>query len=313
MSLTKRTNYFVLFLFVNQLFWGIIWPFIAIPLNIPMLPQSILMEILLFIVPTLIYFFITRESPKKVLSLHPLGWKNVFWIIVFSIAIQPTMSLLSFISLLFFPNNVSTVLEATRQENILLFFTTFAITPAICEEVFFRGVVFSGYRYQSIGKACLLTGLLFGFMHMDGQQFLYTFVLGVIFCYMVYRTKSIFAAMLSHFTINGSQSLMAYFFLSAPAPDVPDLPVNPILPVLGLLTMFLLSVPFLAASLWFFLKNNPEQPYLEAQLASEGFADYHPERGAKEQIMSIPLVIIFTLWLISVILFPFLQYMMTNA
>ena len=53
-----------------------------------------------------------------------------------------------------------------------------------------------------------MSGLYFGLMHLDGQQFLYAFAMGIVFCYMVYKTNSIFSSIISHFTINSSQTLL---------------------------------------------------------------------------------------------------------
>jgi membrane protease YdiL (CAAX protease family) len=46
-------------------------------------------------------------------------------------------------------------------------------------------------------------------MHLNGQQFLYAFVLGSIFAYIVRVSGSIFTSMIAHFTVNGIQVTMA--------------------------------------------------------------------------------------------------------
>ena len=79
-----------------------------------------------------------------------------------------------------------------------------AVLPAITEEITIRGVVLSGYEDKNIYLSCAITGLLFGIMHLDPQQFLYAAVLGFILALVVRTTNSIFASALIHFLINGT-------------------------------------------------------------------------------------------------------------
>jgi hypothetical protein len=79
-----------------------------------------------------------------------------------------------------------------------------AITPAIVEEVTFRGIILRNYQSQTVLAACLVNGLLFGIFHGNINQFLYAFLLGAVFCYIVHLTGSIIPAMLIHFIINAS-------------------------------------------------------------------------------------------------------------
>ena len=66
-----------------------------------------------------------------------------------------------------------------------------AVLPAITEEITIRGVVLSGYEDKNIYLAASITGLLFGIMHLDPQQFLYAAVLGFVLALVVRITNSI--------------------------------------------------------------------------------------------------------------------------
>jgi len=59
-----------------------------------------------------------------------------------------------------------------------------------------------------------MNGLFFGIIHLNPQQFSYAFVLGVIFAYMVYYTRSIWAGILPHFIFNASQGLLGRWAFS---------------------------------------------------------------------------------------------------
>lgn len=86
---------------------------------------------------------------------------------------------------------------------ILIF--VLALTPAVCEEVAFRGFILSGFggRRPRAG-AIVATALLFGLLHLSLFRFAGTFVLGLIAGVLAARSRSIFPAMLFHFTSNAT-------------------------------------------------------------------------------------------------------------
>ena len=85
-----------------------------------------------------------------------------------------------------------------------------ALTPAICEELVMRGVVLSEYKYKTTFKAAIMNGLIFGLMHLSGQQFLYAAILGFLFAYIVRVTGSLFSTMIVHFVFNGFNMTLSY-------------------------------------------------------------------------------------------------------
>lgn len=63
----------------------------------------------------------------------------------------------------------------------------------------------SNYKTTSPMIMYILSGISFGIIHLNFQQMSYAIVAGIILAFMVHYTNSIFASMLSHFFINGSQ------------------------------------------------------------------------------------------------------------
>jgi len=87
------------------------------------------------------------------------------------------------------------------------------VTPAVCEELFFRGLVLSGFRRLGIVSALLGSALLFGLAHSSVYRLLPTAFLGVLFGYAVWRTGSIACSMLAHAVNNALTATI----VSAPA------------------------------------------------------------------------------------------------
>ena len=84
-----------------------------------------------------------------------------------------------------------------------LLFLLIAVSPAVCEELFFRGLVMRGFRGLGMWPAILATAFLFGLAHASIYRLLPTMALGVMMGYAVWRTRSIFAGMAVHVLNNG--------------------------------------------------------------------------------------------------------------
>ncbi len=79
----------------------------------------------------------------------------------------------------------------------------FAVAPAICEELAFRGFILSGFRHSGRHVlAITLSGILFGVMHMIPQQVFNAALLGVLLGLLAIKSGSILPSMLFHFVNN---------------------------------------------------------------------------------------------------------------
>ena len=166
-------------------------------------------HVILFIVPAIIYLIITKPSFKETLRLNKLHWQDTLLIILLGFIVQPVMTFFSLISSFFFENEVGAFINEISATPYLLLLGLVAILPSITEEITIRGVVLAGYNNVSKYKAAVITGLFFGILHLDGQQFLYATILGFIFALVVRITDSIYSSMIMHFIINGTSVTIA--------------------------------------------------------------------------------------------------------
>lgn len=161
-------------------------------------------HIIIFIFPAIIYLIITKQSARKVLKLNKLYFKDSLLIVLLAFVCQPIMAFFSLLSQFFFENEIGNFMTEIVNTPYIFLLLLVAVLLAITEEVTIRGVVLSGYEDKNIYLSCIVTGLLFGIMHLDPQQFLYATVLGGVLALVVRITNSIFAASLIHFLINGT-------------------------------------------------------------------------------------------------------------
>jgi sodium transport system permease protein len=93
--------------------------------------------------------------------------------------------------------------------NLIMLLAVIAVSPAICEEVLFRGAVFSGLRRNIPPWALVLTvGILFGVFHLIVYRVLLTALSGMLLTYLVLRTRSIYTSMFAHFVNNAAAVLL---------------------------------------------------------------------------------------------------------
>ncbi|MDP4178472.1 MAG: type II CAAX endopeptidase family protein [Bacillota bacterium] len=205
-----RSNLFACILIFLYVFAG---GFVLVRLHIPNYILIALAEVLFLLVPTIIYFYITKLSVINTLRLHKINIKSIGVVILIVACCFPIATFASLVTQLFFTNNTAKVMNSFMSLPLILLILITAVTPAVCEEVTMRGVVLSGYKNVDIKKAAIMNGLIFGLFHMNPDQFLYAFALGVIFAYIVDITNSIFSTMIAHFTFNGSQTVMAWLVI----------------------------------------------------------------------------------------------------
>ena len=103
-------------------------------------------------------------------------------------------------------------IKINSVENLLVSLCLWAVMPAICEELLFRGIIFKGLtsKFKPF-HAMLIGGALFSLMHGSLQQTLYQFILGVILCFVYFKTDNIVYPIILHFLNNATVVVLEYF------------------------------------------------------------------------------------------------------
>jgi len=85
------------------------------------------------------------------------------------------------------------------------------IVAPICEELMFRGLIYTRMRLLMKGPyVILITAILFGVFHGNALQFLYALLLGLILAYVMETYHSIAAPILLHMSANLISWLLTY-------------------------------------------------------------------------------------------------------
>lgn len=172
---------------------------------------SLIFSQIIYVVPAIWYLRRENEPIGERLRLHKIKISTICLLIIFSYFIMPLLTFLNSISLLFSTNTIQGTIDGVITE-YPLFVGVFVVAfiPCILEEAIYRGVFFNEYRKINPRKAVLLSGILFGLMHLNWNQFVYAFVMGMIFAIVVEASGSLLSSMVIHFMINGTSVVTAY-------------------------------------------------------------------------------------------------------
>jgi membrane protease YdiL (CAAX protease family) len=105
------------------------------------------------------------------------------------------------------------ILVANNFIELILIVLVVAITPSICEEVFFRGFIQKSFELQMRPwLAIFITSAFFALYHFNPYGLLALGALGIYFGFSAYLSNSIFIPMVLHFINNFSQVMIFHLF-----------------------------------------------------------------------------------------------------
>ena len=174
--------------------------------------------------PCLIFVRVGQYRHDKALFTNtpqPLNW--LWTILLIPVCVGISLSLGN-LQIPFMPENTAEMEMMTKIFEDLnaigglgLMLVCVALVPGVCEEIFCRGILLSGFN-KSLGPrfAILMSAFLFAALHMSIYRFVPQFVLGIFLAVVVLRSRSIWLAMLIHFGHNGSIVLVEHFVKQDP-------------------------------------------------------------------------------------------------
>lgn len=102
--------------------------------------------------------------------------------------------------------NIANVVAVSDSSNVLtniLYFVFIAVIPAIFEELLFRKALITASRKFGNVFAVVFSALLFGFIHMNLGQFIFAFLIGLVFGWIYVKTDDIRIPIILHLINNG--------------------------------------------------------------------------------------------------------------
>ena len=169
----------------------------------------VILQLIIFLLPGAIWCKFNGEGYIKGIRLR-LPRPNTFLLIPSAALLMISGGLL--ISMLFggldsLSKNFSlydTFISKTDNSlpSTLYLLAAYAFIPAICEEFIFRGILCYEYESGGVTRAVVLSSLFFAMLHFNPINILVYLFSGIILALVMYASRSLIAAMISHLLYN---------------------------------------------------------------------------------------------------------------
>ena len=170
----------------------------------PMSPWMGLVVYVGFVVgPAVVYGLLWRIDWGSVFRLRPVNGRTFTCALLFvPAAILLAMAAKALQSYILAPPRQWASASGLGEASVLAVFLTIAVLPAVCEELLYRGFIYRSLAGTWPAAAVVLSAALFSVAHINPYEVLPLFVLGIVLALVVRATRSLWAAMVVHFSNN---------------------------------------------------------------------------------------------------------------
>jgi len=196
----------------------------------PIAKSTIVIQVGLMLGPALIMAIMLTRSLKSSLRLKLPQPEDVLYCAMLAVCLHPTYVWFAGLVSREYPlgeetthalQQFDTILSSVPLWSVLLFL---AVLPALCEELVFRGFVFSGLlESKGVLRAVIGSAVLFGLSHGILQQSICATVTGLLLGWLAFRTGGMICTFVFHVIHNGLSMSIAVFSASRlPVPSSLD-------------------------------------------------------------------------------------------
>jgi membrane protease YdiL (CAAX protease family) len=182
-------------------------------------------NLFLFIVPALLFSYLSHPQPGPYLGLKAPGKKiQILLTILVMLGAAPVLQLFeSLVGLIDFGtaikekqalnnNMMSAFLNMPDLASFIRVFIIVAVMPAFGEEIFFRGVMlrFAKKRSRTMVFPIVFTSAVFAYTHSNIYGLLSIFFAGILLAVIYNLTGSLWCSIVGHLFFNGIQVILSY-------------------------------------------------------------------------------------------------------
>ena len=286
----KRINRFIPVFFISYILLSILAGTVigVMDINMPLWGSYLLSQAIVLL-PALIYVAIHKINIIACMPYRKLRISDGLLSLLFGYALVPMMLFVNNLTSLFSTNYVQDSVQELIAYPFVVQLLIIAVLPACVEEFVFRGLIYHSYRKNGILGAAVLSGLVFGLMHLNINQLSYALLMGIVFALLVEATGSMYSSMLAHFAANSYSIIMMQLVsmtsggseLLEQSAQAAESSMNSVPVIIAQLVMLgLVAAGFLGIAYLLFKKiavRNGRWEYLKEQL-HKGFKPQNGER-----------------------------------
>lgn len=286
----KRINRFIPVLFISYILLSILAGTVigVMDINMPLWGSYLLSQAIVLL-PALVYVAVHKINIIACMPYRKLRISDGLLSLLIGYTLIPLMLFINSVSGLFSTNYVQGSVQELVAYPFWLQLLIIAVLPACVEEFVFRGLIYHSYRKNGILGAAVLSGLVFGLMHLNINQLSYALLMGIVFALLVEATGSMYSSMLAHFAANSYSIIMMQLVsmtsggseLLEQSAQAAESSMNSVPVIIAQLVMLgLVAAGFLGIAYLLFKKiavRNGRWEYLKEQL-HKGFKPQNGER-----------------------------------
>jgi sodium transport system permease protein len=177
--------------------------------------HAIIVSLAFVATPPLFMALLLNTLPGVALYLRWPAWRELGLAALLATLLMPPLAGLAYVTHVWSPHQLSDPHPLARmlhslsepddasEAHLLLALAAYALVPAVCEEIAFRGFILTGlHRRFRPRNAVLVSALLFALYHLNVFLFLPAFGLGVVLGLLTLRSRSLVPGVLFHFLHN---------------------------------------------------------------------------------------------------------------
>lgn len=177
--------------------------------------QVLIGNVLLFLLPGVIWTRWRWLSLKQTLRLHAVPWSVLgLGVLLYAVSQVPMLFLhrLTEAALTLFGDayKPSDYPIADNAGSLLLLLLCIGIIPPLCEELLFRGVLLSGFEQRGVLFGAIMSSALFALFHDNPYRLLELFASALVSALIVQRSGSILPGLAIHMATNLTYVLGSY-------------------------------------------------------------------------------------------------------
>lgn len=174
--------------------------------------------LLLFGASVFLFSFISKNKVKDTLTFY--GYRKItgktvilcflMGICVFFLNVFVSSFFSSILELFGYRSGTSSLPSSYPIWLLIVNLILTAVLPAVCEETVHRGMLLNTKMGKNYKWSIIISSVMFGLLHMNIDQFFYATLIGLFLGYITFNTKTIYPAIIIHFTNNALSVFLTY-------------------------------------------------------------------------------------------------------
>lgn len=230
--------------------------------------------------------YVPASRPARAVAFRRVKISSLLMIALCTFLIMPLVTVLNALSMFFTDNAVAAIEGDIVSVPFPVMLFMIGIFGPFCEEFVFRGMIYGSYAGhrgapENAGisgqggglRAILLSAFTFGLMHMNLNQAIYAFAIGILLAILVEAAGSLWASVFCHMFFNSIQVVLMYLsqavlgkeyenVMNETAKELTNADIQAVLAVY--LVIAAVTVPIAACCVAWIVKNEGRQEAVRA-------------------------------------------------